>query len=244
LTPLHAAPSKLMMLGLTALAIAAASPASAQLIFVRSMYAGPPYAPYYAPALPPAQIAALVRRAGFIPLGAPIRRGRNYIIMASSRMGEVSLVVNARAGRILAVRPALHGAPAPAEVVESPGTHGGSNAAAAVPSNARQSTAREQETIIYRPTGTEPWPVLPGLSRDVPPSRVANAPEGPKAATIPAKPPMPKPRLNPPPTGEARAAAATSEQKSQSTPPGGEVTGAKEPDKSVAAPSVPVAPLE
>jgi hypothetical protein len=240
---LHVGSSKLTTLGLMGLAIAAAGPANAQVMFVRPLYAGPPpYAPYYAPApaLAPAQITALVHRAGFAPLGAPIRRGPTYFVLASSPAGEVSLVINAYGGRILAVRPALHGPPLPAEMVQSPAAP---TAGAGVPSNHRQSATREQETIIYRPTGTEAWPMLPPPPRDFPP-RLATAPEASK--TAPAKIPLPKPRLNPPPTGEARTTAAVPEQKAQSTVPETEVTGAKreEHDKSGAEPTVPESALE
>ena len=60
----------------------------------------------FAPVLPPYEIATIVRSAGFNPLERPFRRGPVYVVPATGRGGaEVRVVVDARYGEIVAVRP-------------------------------------------------------------------------------------------------------------------------------------------
>lgn len=69
---------------------------------------GPRYGDGYAPAvLPPQEIYAILREAGFSPLGAPQQRGLFYTIAAVDRRGEDGrMVIDARSGRILRFMPA------------------------------------------------------------------------------------------------------------------------------------------
>jgi hypothetical protein len=69
---------------------------------------GPRYGVGYAPAvLPPHEIYAILREAGFSPLGAPQQRGLVYTVAAIDRRGEDGrMVIDARSGRILRFMPA------------------------------------------------------------------------------------------------------------------------------------------
>lgn len=69
---------------------------------------GPRYGDGYAPSvLPPHEIYAVIREAGFSPLGAPQQRGLVYTVAAVDRRGEDGrMVIDARTGRILRFMPA------------------------------------------------------------------------------------------------------------------------------------------
>ena len=69
---------------------------------------GPRYVEGYAPSvLPPQEIYAVIREAGFSPLGAPQQRGLVYTVAAVDRRGEDGrMVIDARTGRILRFMPA------------------------------------------------------------------------------------------------------------------------------------------
>ncbi|OYU90146.1 MAG: hypothetical protein CFE29_14210 [Bradyrhizobiaceae bacterium PARB1] len=69
---------------------------------------GPRYGDGYAPSvLPPHEIYAILREAGFSPLGAPQQRGLFYTVAAVDRRGEDGrMVIDARTGRILRFMPA------------------------------------------------------------------------------------------------------------------------------------------
>ncbi len=59
-------------------------------------------------ALPPHEIAALMRSSGLRPLHRPVRQGRVYVVRAINPAGEeVGAVVDARSGRILRINPML-----------------------------------------------------------------------------------------------------------------------------------------
>lgn len=69
---------------------------------------GPRYSEGYAPSvLPPHEIYAVIREAGFSPLGAPQQRGLVYTVAAVDRRGaDGRMVIDARTGRILRFMPA------------------------------------------------------------------------------------------------------------------------------------------
>ncbi len=57
-------------------------------------------------AMPPYEVFTMLRSAGLDPVGAPARRGPNYVLRAFDRSDrEVRVVVDARSGDILSVRP-------------------------------------------------------------------------------------------------------------------------------------------
>jgi hypothetical protein len=67
--------------------------------------AAPPRAaqPQPSAALPPAEIVASVRSAGFDPLSRPVRRGAVYVVFARDRyLMDVQVKIDARSGRVLA----------------------------------------------------------------------------------------------------------------------------------------------
>jgi hypothetical protein len=74
-----------------------------------------PAAPQASGALPPAEIVASVRSAGFDPLSRPLQRGAVYMLFAVDRyFMDVRLTVDARSGRVLAatrLAGASHGGP-------------------------------------------------------------------------------------------------------------------------------------
>jgi hypothetical protein len=88
-----------MALGIGGVTLGSVSTASAQPVYV-----GPRY---YAPGLPPGEVMRIVQRAGFVPLSAPMRRGPNYVVIATGRTGQVRVVVNAFAGDIVRVNPVI-----------------------------------------------------------------------------------------------------------------------------------------
>jgi hypothetical protein len=74
-------------------------------------YVRGPVLPSQVVVLPAAEVAAIVRSAGLVPISPPFRHGRTYRLRAVERAGyEVQVVVSAWSGRILRVHPAL---PAP-----------------------------------------------------------------------------------------------------------------------------------
>jgi hypothetical protein len=65
--------------------------------------APPPFADTPPPALPPSEIMASVRSAGFDPLSRPMHRGGVYVVFAADRHDvEVRVTVDAYSGRVLA----------------------------------------------------------------------------------------------------------------------------------------------
>jgi hypothetical protein len=56
--------------------------------------------------LPPHEIITIIQSTGFDPIGQPIRRGPNYVLRAIDEYDrEVNLVVSARSGEVLSVKP-------------------------------------------------------------------------------------------------------------------------------------------
>ena len=86
-----------------ALGLASAQPATAQLVYPG--YRVYPAYPGFAVIAPP-EVVAIVRSNGMKPLTPPMRRGPVYLLHALDPNGqEVRVVVNARSGRVMAVRP-------------------------------------------------------------------------------------------------------------------------------------------
>ena len=67
---------------------------------------GPAYPRVYAPGVPPHHVVEIVRSAGMTPLTRPVRRGPNYVVIASDRSGaQMRVVVDGYNGMIVRVRP-------------------------------------------------------------------------------------------------------------------------------------------
>jgi len=161
------------------LLLAAAGRADAQAVY--SGYSGYSGAAVSEAALPPYEIMSIVRSTGLAPLTRPMRRGPFYVLVAVDRVGrQMRVVVDARLGDIVNMRPAFasSGEPAHATALTGPALTG-----PALP-------------------GAEPPPPsvaeIPRSADARPPSRVS--------APSPL-PPLPRPRPNLA-SNEARAPAA------------------------------------
>jgi hypothetical protein len=92
-----------VLAGSLALGLAGPQPATAQLVYPG--YPVYPAYPGYAVIAPP-EVTAIVQSNGMKPLTPPMRYGPAYMLRALDPNGqEVRVVVNARSGRIIAVRP-------------------------------------------------------------------------------------------------------------------------------------------
>jgi hypothetical protein len=164
-----------------------------------SVYAQPVPPGYYpAPddgtALPPQEVAAIVRSTGLEPLGRPLRQGPVYVSRALEPSGqEVRVIINAQMGRVVRIVPVTmprYGVP----VVRPPGR------------------------IAMAPDGYGPDPRGPGAEGMTP----GGPPPSAAAAAPPAGPPLPRPRPKlaetdqsiqvPETTGTARPAKPTPTQ--------------------------------
>jgi hypothetical protein len=98
--------------GLMTLVLGGAGNANAQVTFFGPGYYGGYYGPrfyqprYVRPGLAPSQVIRIVQAAGYSPLGAPERRGPNYVVAAVGRgSGQMWVVVDAYEGAIINVQP-------------------------------------------------------------------------------------------------------------------------------------------
>jgi hypothetical protein len=76
-------------------------------------YPGGPNANGFAAAVPPEQVIASVRAAGFAPLSRPVLRGAVYYMRASRRNVEVRVAIDARSGRVLSAKQLAFDPPPP-----------------------------------------------------------------------------------------------------------------------------------
>jgi hypothetical protein len=144
----------------------------------------PGYPPGYAVGVPPYEVVAIVRSAGFEPLTRPFRNGPAYVLRAVDPAGqEVRVIVDARFGQIARVVPLMgpryglapppYGNPPP-RIVTVPDGHGPNSRIAALPPGAEGP-----------PTG--------GINAAPPPPHGSGAaPHHPSAQASP--PPLPRPR--------------------------------------------------
>ena len=95
--------------GMTALGVAGARSAQAQMVYVEPpprVYDGPPPAAAEG-GLPASEILMVVRASGLRPLTQPARRGPRYVLLASDNMGgQLRVLVSAHDGRIIHAEPA------------------------------------------------------------------------------------------------------------------------------------------
>jgi hypothetical protein len=167
--------------GVLALALAAAEPAAAQLVY--------PVPPGPALAMPPHEVVAMVRSTGLEPLSRPVRHGPAWVLRAVSPAGqEMRVVVDARLGRIVRVAPMLgprYAASAPPPYGRPPGRitlvtdgYGPNSRIAALPPDLDGSP-------LHGPAGVyDGWPGARAPAALAPPSAQAGPP------------PLPRPRPN------------------------------------------------
>lgn len=74
-------------------------------------YGGPPPPAYYEPGIPSYEVTGILRATGFLPLGAPVRRGRVYTVSAIHPNGDDGrVVIDAYSGRFIRFVPAWQAA--------------------------------------------------------------------------------------------------------------------------------------
>lgn len=192
---------------------------------------------YGAPAvLPPREIYAILREAGFSPLGMPQQRGLVYTVSALDQDGEDGrMVIDARSGRILRFMPAYRmGSRMDDETMSSYGPEGGLPPA---------------PYIRREPHASGPAPKVASRTTSVPlpkraPARAVAAPVTP-VAPVETKPVAVVPPATPPDAAPVQQSAVTEPKVIEAKPV--ETTGtapAKAPDAAAAAPTVPAAPVE
>ena len=202
--------------GLLALGLVGLAPVAAQTVVVPSGRVR---------VVPPDAVLALLRSNGFSPLERPIRRGVTYALRAVDADGEkVRVIVDARAGTILAVTPLepqpLAPGPGIASVPMAPGPNvrrmpdGPSPDDDATPGPAPRIYRPAGPPVVYQsdpPVVHGPRPLSP-----LPPSAVARpAGEPPDARIVTPEPGM----LPPPPERFPQRVAPTSELKRKAPPP-------------------------
>jgi hypothetical protein len=241
----------------TALALAAATPAMAQLDvdMPRRYYPPPPEMTH--PGLPPHEILMIVRASGLRPLTQPARQGPLYVLLASDNMGgQLRVSVGAQSGRI------LHAAPAndPRFAYEPVRPRG------LVPVAPPQHAAAPPSAQTA-PDLREPTPPLPRAARATPPAQkapaagpsqthgLASAPDAATAApSRPARTPLPRPRPAiasseagapaPTPPAEPSTPQAASAEASVTSPPAAAPSEAPAQPAPTETQMVPVAPLD
>lgn len=166
-----------------ALGVSAVNTAHAQYFYPR----------VYQPGVPPHRVIAIVRSTGMTPVSRPIRRGPNYVVIASDRTGaQMRVVVDAFDGMIVRVRPVVAMAP-----YRAPYGAGVVDPYAPRPRVAIVPPEAQDPAVDY---GVEPYPHRARVEGPVPPRnipRVATAPTAaaPHAlASRPPQTPLPRPR--------------------------------------------------
>jgi hypothetical protein len=223
------------------------------------------YPHVYRPGVPPQQIVAAVRAAGLQPVSPLMRRGPNYVVIATDRTGgQVRVVVNGYNGMIVRVRPMLAMRPAPyGPVAMSPYAP----RVAAVPPEAIDAPPPAAYGGVAPPRGpTESLAPMPPNS--VPNPHVANVPNPPNsvaphtlasqpAHTLAAEPPRtPLPRPRPAVASNEAPAATAATPATSAAPPSvkpvgegswpvpGKPEGKSEPQTPGDLKMVPVTPLD
>jgi hypothetical protein len=214
--------------GLLALALSAPSAGQAQ-PYYQPYYppASIPHAygpPMYGPGVPPQAVMRIVRSIGLTPLSGPVRRGRAYVVMATSRSGDrVRVVVDAMSGDIITVNPRFAmrpNGPPPYGPHDGPGARFGGG----VPP--------------VPPYGT-PNPPVARVPGDRPPV-TSRDPSNARGANTPGRTPVPRPRPENLPSESTSAAPTPTTPPTTPAPASGKPT----PAKPTPSPTVPVAPLE
>lgn len=189
--------------------------------------AGPAAAPTVSGMLPPGEIIASVRSAGFDPLSRPVARGAVYVVFATNRyLVDVRLTVDARTGRVLSAT-RLAGAAYGGPIYEGSLPH-------ALPHSYPPVYA---PPVSYARPPVPPAPIPPAASG----RNIGTAPDGAGAAkriSSAPKPPVPRARPDENATGAEPNPAADEVATSPPAAPSPPAVPAPPPAM------VPVAPLE
>lgn len=181
--------------GMTALGVAGASSAQAQMVYVEPpprMFNRPPPAAVEG-GLPASEILMVVRASGLRPLTQPERRGPRYVLLASDNMGgQLRVLVSAHDGRIVHAEPAhdprfaYHPVRPRGMIPGAPPQH------AAMPPSHPSPELREPTPPLPRNARTTAAPQPPAAPT---PNRLASAPDTTGSVpTRPARTPLPRPR--------------------------------------------------
>lgn len=175
----------------------AGSAAAQTVIYGSQAYYGgrlapPPHDAALDEAMPPYEVAAILRSTGFLPLGGPVRRGGFYVVAAVHPRGEEGRVVmDAFTGRVVRF----------------------------VPASDAPRTSRGDEMVLVYQGPTFPPPDSPRAVAPPPPPAIAARPMGPPPFTasrgVP-RPPAPIPRVASRPPA---AAPVTPRPRPESAPP-------------------------
>ena len=185
-----------LCIALLSLGAATAGTAGAQIVY--------PVAPASEAVLPPYEVMSIVRSTGLAPLTRPMRRGPYYVLVAVDRVGrQMRVVVDARLGDIVNLRPALAFGSSGPELARSNALPGAAPAAepappvAALPSgeNALALPPPPHRAAPYADLG--PAPIPPRAAPNPRPPSAVSQPLPPThlAVSEPASPPpLPRPR--------------------------------------------------
>ncbi len=212
---------------------------------------GPRYGDGYAPSvLPPHEIYAVIREAGFSPLGAPQQRGLVYTVAAVDRRGEDGrMVIDARTGRILRFMPAYQmGDRMNQEVVARYGPQAAlpelpqyrrppfdPKAAAGTASNAPTAAAPAPKQKVASQTATVPLPKAPPAKAVATPAKPV-AVEKPPVMDKPIAEKPAEPVVTPAPESVKQSAVTETKPEAVAAPD----TPAAAPEAKVEAPPTPV----
>lgn len=151
--------------------------------------------------LPPYEIATIVRSAGLDPVSRPMLQGRRYVLRAIDPDGiDVRVLVDARFGEIVAVRPLGYDRGLAPRVLAAPSYERGPRIVA-VPRD--EGWIEGDDIVPPRPPRVVP---APGMNAPAPgPAPAPLASRAPEAGAVPMRAPLP--RARPAPVKSAKAAA-------------------------------------
>jgi hypothetical protein len=199
--------------GLLLLGLGVVGPAAAQ-----ALYPLPPG--LINPALQPYEIMRAVSSHGLTPVTRPVRRGRNYVLLATDKSGqEMRVAVDARLGDIVGLRPPIPGEPYGPPIANALSPAAVRAPMAALPPSANRPPGPAADFALPpRPIPNVPNPGVgaaapnpPNPDAAPPPPAAAPAPSR-SAATQPSLPPLPPP----PPLPRARPTVAEAQAPAES----------------------------
>jgi len=210
--------------GLLLLGLGTAGPAAGQAVYLR-----PPGFPN--PALPAYEIMRVVSSHGLTPVTRPVRRGRNYVLLATDKSGqEMRIEVDARLGDIVGLRAPIrgepYGPPIAAATSPPPATVGGVLPPRPIPNVPNSGVGAAAPVPAPVPANSDPAAAMPSAAP--PPGRSAAV--QPNLPPLPPPPPLPRPR--PKLTAAETAPETSPDAAAKPRPPG--VPAASQPHKETA----------